>query len=126
MRGFLAFGGPPRRHGWMQLEKLVSLDPGRGPGVDFEAALSAPKVTLAKAHSYVPPREGVGEDFSESEEASAYGHRSGLGGRPRATKTPAAAGLPPACPLRPAPPHVFGLRSRREDMFSDLLRIACN
>ena len=58
MRGFLAFGGPPRRHGWMQLEKLVSLDPGRGPGVDFERICAhqgslLPKVTLTS------PRRGA-------------------------------------------------------------------
>ena len=32
----MAFGGPPRRHGRMQLEKLVRLDPGKGPGARFE------------------------------------------------------------------------------------------
>ena len=29
-------GEAPRRHGWTQLGKLVRLDPGRGPGADFE------------------------------------------------------------------------------------------
>ena len=48
MRGsFLAFGGPPRRHGRTQLEKRVSLDPGRGPGTDFEQILAR-----TKGHSY--------------------------------------------------------------------------
>ena len=32
----LALGGPPRRHGWTQLETLVRLDPGKGPGSAFE------------------------------------------------------------------------------------------
>jgi hypothetical protein len=32
VRGFLALGGPPRRHGWTRLGKLVRLDPGRFPG----------------------------------------------------------------------------------------------
>ena len=36
VRGFLAFGGPPRRRGWTRLGKLVRLDPGRGPGTRFE------------------------------------------------------------------------------------------
>ena len=40
VRGFLAFGGPPRRHGCTQREKLVRLDPGRGPGTDFEPIFS--------------------------------------------------------------------------------------
>ena len=35
-RCIMAFGGPPRRHGWTQLGKLVRLDPGRGPGDAFE------------------------------------------------------------------------------------------
>ena len=39
VRGFLAFGGPPRRHGRTQREKLVRLDPGRGPGTRFEWSL---------------------------------------------------------------------------------------
>ena len=34
----LAFRGPPRRHGWTQLEKMDSLDPGEGSGDPFRAA----------------------------------------------------------------------------------------
>ena len=37
---WLAFGGSPRRHGWPQLGKAVRLDPGRGPGTDFEPILN--------------------------------------------------------------------------------------
>ena len=36
VRGFLAFGGPPRRHGCTQREKLVRSDHGRGLGTRFE------------------------------------------------------------------------------------------
>ena len=36
----MAFGGAPRRHGCTQREKLVRLDPGRGPGTDFEPICS--------------------------------------------------------------------------------------
>ena len=32
--------GAPRRHGWTQLRKPVRLDPGRGPGTDFEPIFS--------------------------------------------------------------------------------------
>ena len=39
---WLAFGGPPRRHGCTQREKLVRLGPGRGPGTDFEPILARP------------------------------------------------------------------------------------
>ena len=35
-QGYLAFGRPPRRHGCTQRERLVRLDPGRGPGTDFD------------------------------------------------------------------------------------------
>ena len=44
VRGLLALGGPPRRHGWTQLEKLVRLDPGRGPGTRFEQVLGPRRV----------------------------------------------------------------------------------
>ena len=40
VRGFLALGGRPRRHGRTQREKRVRLDPGRGPGTDFEPIFS--------------------------------------------------------------------------------------
>ena len=52
VRGFLALGGSPRRHGRTQLEKRIGLDPGSGLGANFER-ISAhqrsllPKVTLA-------------------------------------------------------------------------------
>ena len=42
VRGFLAHGGPPRRHGWTQLEKLVRLGPGTNPGTDSEWMLTDP------------------------------------------------------------------------------------
>ena len=37
---YLALGGHPRRHGCTQREKLVRVDPGRGPGTDFEPFLN--------------------------------------------------------------------------------------
>ena len=40
VRGFLlALGGPPRRHGCTQRDKLVPLDPGKGPGTRLEQML---------------------------------------------------------------------------------------
>ena len=40
---FLAFGCPPRRHGWTRLGKLVRLEPGRGPGTYFERIFVGPR-----------------------------------------------------------------------------------
>ena len=49
----LAFGGPPRRHGCTQREKRVRLDPGRGPGTDFEPIFSFQ--CLNSPFSEIPP-----------------------------------------------------------------------
>ena len=51
VRGFLAFGGPPRRHGRTQRGKLVRLDPGTGPGTDFEQILKTPILARRRARS---------------------------------------------------------------------------
>ena len=64
VHGFLALGGSPRRHGLTQLEKRVSLDPGRGPGADSERICAhpgsfLPKATLARRRLHIgPPSAG--------------------------------------------------------------------
>ena len=54
-RGFLAFGGAPRRHGWTKLHKLVRLDPGRGLAAHFERIKTDGVGVLAPGASHPPP-----------------------------------------------------------------------
>ena len=54
-RGFLAFGGAPRRHGWTKLHKLVRLDPGRGPAAHFERMKTDGVGVLAPGAPPPPP-----------------------------------------------------------------------
>ena len=58
VRGFLAFGGPPRRHGCTQREKLVRLDPGRHPGTDFERIWGREQEGFLKAGASLKPPGG--------------------------------------------------------------------
>ena len=81
VRGFLALGGSPRRHGWTQLEKRVSLDPGRGPGADFERICAHQRSLLPKVILTCRRLRGAATFAGWPEEGRREGRPRFLGGR---------------------------------------------